>query len=574
MEYERVKEAILARYDINLETYRRRLREATKKPDETYRQLATRISDLTNQWTRDCKTMVELRELIATEQVLRALPEGIRVWVHERKPKTAAEAGQLAEDYLQARRPLQGNKRMEPVGQRTDGESVRRCFDCKQVGHLARDCPKRQSGGVQKVRSELKCFSCGQKGHIAMRCPAKALFCGGQQKEGKPLTGVGGGMEVCRTGLVEGTRVTDILLDTGCSRTLVHRDLVPQAKMRDGEVTIRCACGDIIKYPLAEVEIAVGGRKICVEAGASDTLPTSVLLGVDVPEMQSLLRECYAGGSVLESQRQVEKAWVVETRAQVRLREQKAAIEKVKEMTSMAKPNPVEVEDLLQGGTVDGEEQDFDFDEEVFEGGRERQKMTRRQKREQKQLYARKGQSLLEVGETLGTYPEVGMSVEQLKALQQEDPTLEEVRKLAGGSEGCRKGFFYRDGLLYRDWKPKKGDSEKVPVEQLVFPLACRGVVMKVAHNIPLAGHLGKNKTTNRVLQRFYWPTLYRDIAGHCRSCGECQKCPSRRFQKAPLIPLPIMSVPFDRVAMDIVGPLPRSRSGNRYILVLCDYGT
>ena len=25
---------------------------------------------------------------------------------------------------------------------------------------------------------------------------------------------------------------------------------------------------------------------------------------------------------------------------------------------------------------------------------------------------------------------------------------------------------------------------------------------------------------------------------------------------------------------MDIVGPLPRSRSGNKYILVLCDYAT
>ena len=124
--------------------------------------------------------------------------------------------------------------------------------------------------------------------------------------------------------------------------------------------------------------------------------------------------------------------------------------------------------------------------------------------------------------------------------------------------------------------KPKKGGSEKVPVEQLIFLLGCRGVVMKVAHNIPLAGNLGKNKTTNCVLQRFYWPTLCRDIAGHCRSCvrGECQKCPSRRVQKAPFIPLPIMSVPFDCVAMDIVGPLPRSRSGNHYILVLCDYGT
>ena len=40
------------------------------------------------------------------------------------------------------------------------------------------------------------------------------------------------------------------------------------------------------------------------------------------------------------------------------------------------------------------------------------------------------------------------------------------------------------------------------------------------------------------------------------------------------MIPLPVINEPFSRVAMDIVGPLPRSRSGNRYVLVLCDYST
>ena len=40
------------------------------------------------------------------------------------------------------------------------------------------------------------------------------------------------------------------------------------------------------------------------------------------------------------------------------------------------------------------------------------------------------------------------------------------------------------------------------------------------------------------------------------------------------MIPLPIVSEPFSRIAMDIVGPLPRSRAGNQYILVLCDYAT
>ena len=168
------------------------------------------------------------------------------------------------------------------------------------------------------------------------------------------------------------------------------------------------------------------------------------------------------------------------------------------------------------------------------------------------------------------------LSAEELRELQQNDPTLEVPRRLAEDGDGVSggKGFFYRDGLLRRRWIPVVVSEGDEAVEQLVLPVVCRGVVMKVAHNIPLAGHLGKNKTTDRVLQRFYWPTVYRDVAQYCRSCGECQKCPSRRVQKVPLVPLPVMTVPFDRVAMDIVGPLPRSRAGNRYILVFCDYGT
>ncbi len=49
---------------------------------------------------------------------------------------------------------------------------------------------------------------------------------------------------------------------------------------------------------------------------------------------------------------------------------------------------------------------------------------------------------------------------------------------------------------------------------------------------------------------------------------------PSRKVSPAPLIPLPIITEPFKKVAMDIAGPLPRSKSGYVYILVLCDYAT
>ena len=40
------------------------------------------------------------------------------------------------------------------------------------------------------------------------------------------------------------------------------------------------------------------------------------------------------------------------------------------------------------------------------------------------------------------------------------------------------------------------------------------------------------------------------------------------------MIPLPIISEPLSRIALDIVGPLPKSRSDNKYLLVTCDYAT
>ena len=67
---------------------------------------------------------------------------------------------------------------------------------------------------------------------------------------------------------------------------------------------------------------------------------------------------------------------------------------------------------------------------------------------------------------------------------------------------------------------------------------------------------------------------MHKDVADWCRSCETCQKCRKHRVPRAPIIPLPVVAEPFSRVAMDIIGPLPRSRSGNRYVLVVCDYGT
>jgi len=42
----------------------------------------------------------------------------------------------------------------------------------------------------------------------------------------------------------------------------------------------------------------------------------------------------------------------------------------------------------------------------------------------------------------------------------------------------------------------------------------------------------------------------------------------------APLFPLPLISEPFEKVAIDIVGPLPTTAAGNCFILTVIDLGS
>ena len=134
-------------------------------------------------------------------------------------------------------------------------------------------------------------------------------------------------------------------------------------------------------------------------------------------------------------------------------------------------------------------------------------------------------------------------------------------------------GFFFRDGILYRwHWKPHSDPSTEV--HQLVLFKQCCKSVLELAHNIPMAGHLCWKKTAERVLQRMYWPGVYRDVGDHCCCFRQCQKSSSHCVKRAPLIPLPIMDVPFKKIAIDISSPLPHSSSRKRFILIICDYTT
>ena len=76
-------------------------------------------------------------------------------------------------------------------------------------------------------------------------------------------------------------------------------------------------------------------------------------------------------------------------------------------------------------------------------------------------------------------------------------------------------------------------------------------------------------------LERYFtWPGMRKDIREFCSSCPECQRAGKVLQSKVPLVKTPIISVPYQRLACDLVGPLSRAKSGHRYILTVMCLGT
>lgn len=110
--------------------------------------------------------------------------------------------------------------------------------------------------------------------------------------------------------------------------------------------------------------------------------------------------------------------------------------------------------------------------------------------------------------------------------------------------------------------------------KQLVVPSTFRVKVLQRAHSHPWAGHQGKARTPSWVLEEFFWPQDTEDVKEFCRSCPQCQVAIQRSPAKAPLTPKPIITTPFERIAMDFVGPLPWSARDYCYLLVIMAYAT
>lgn len=106
---------------------------------------------------------------------------------------------------------------------------------------------------------------------------------------------------------------------------------------------------------------------------------------------------------------------------------------------------------------------------------------------------------------------------------------------------------------------------------RLFVPETSRKLLIRIAHDDPIyGGHFGVKKTKAKLV-KFYWPKMNTDIENYIKSCDECQQNKNPKTAQYGLLqPIPVSKI-FERLHLDIVGPLKPSGEGHKYIITAID---
>ena len=570
--YENTKSIIIKGYQLTADHYRYRFRTSEKKPDEDFVQWGYRTRRYLNRWMAVAEATGDpekILEQFMIERLLDAVSPELRAWLKEQKPQTTEELGNLANLHVQSRKgPLvegryatysksKGLSHQNPPHPKE--ESTNKEFESRLQPKPVPSTPtlSRRTG-----RTPVTCFKCGKPGHMSFNCrksnsrPAQGyLLCM------TPLKSEELEFPPCNIqGSIEGQQA-EMVVDSGCTRTLVHGKYVKDGTFTGDKMSVLSATGERIIVPLAFVEIVSAQGKHVELVGVLDKLPVDCLLG------RSSFGRTLSKKNVLEqwerntpqSGNKNNDAFVL-TRRQKVLEDAQRRADALIDRENTVALGTLSKRELKQNGISENDLPILFEDKEPSEISED---------------------SVDNDGETVTAESDITINIldrdqSQLKKDQTMDVTLENARKAASEKAPDETdGYYYQNGiLLHRKFLKIERNGERF-VDRIVVPEFYRNEILRIGHTIPLSGHLGNTKTFDRIAAHFFWPGLASDVQRYCATCPECQLVARKlKSQRAPLHPVEVVDEPFKKIAIDIVGELPRSTTGYKYILTIVDYAT
>ena len=151
--------------------------------------------------------------------------------------------------------------------------------------------------------------------------------------------------------------------------------------------------------------------------------------------------------------------------------------------------------------------------------------------------------------------------IEQLKTSYQEDSECQRVLQ----GTNFNPTFTVIDGLIYK--VAKDNNRLYIPASP-----SLKITVLQNNHDSTAAGHLGFDKTYERVATRFFWPGLRQDVKDYVKSCPHCQRNKTPNTLPSGLMtPLPIPDYPWEVITMDLIVALPPTPNGNDAVVTFVD---
>ena len=505
-----------------------------------------------------CSASEEVEFAFMKGWIYNVVPKGAKRVLDARSLTNSNELVEALQDYLS----LDGDCKFgqaatfksEYLGQ---GERPRErfgsltCFRCGKSGHKAADCYQNAGSGQQRAPvgdgnpSKINCFTCGMEGHKSPQCPKNLRG----ERHGSKDSPLDKAKPVLRiwNGLVEGQQVegtingreTLVLLDSGADFTLVPEALVEPRQLTGGTVALRgYGATHSWVFPTAEVLFRIDGDEWSETVGVvpkSEGFKEEVIYSLDLksPRGFALAQLLHKSG--------LKEVLRVTTREEAKREQQEAETElaELADCRPAVTPLPggcdvsyepgVEVEPTEVAG-VDLEEVEKLAGEEAS----------------------------MEPEDEIPCVKKGGSDKEALIAATKADPSLEPWRKLADKGE---HGFLWEKGLLYQEVMPQVLEKGLV----LVLPASFRQRVLVLAHD--RMQHMGARRVTKLIKQRFTWPGVGKEIVKFCMACPVCQKCDKRRKGKAWMVERPVMSEPFEVIAIDLVGPIKAGKGGCTHLL-------
>ena len=583
-DYESLKEALLTCYKLSAETYRTKFRTTRKSDNETYAQYAFKLETFLNRWMSLAgkeATFDDLKDMIIYEQILNTANFELAIFLKERKPSSIACAVELAENYSDAhrhsrirydaanrdRRNGQNNGMHKGSKDTLEKDSI--------VNSDAKDDTKLSGSSGFKARNQNQnnykprhfdgCWKCGGGSHYARDC----TYVEKKSEKASELAAVSLSEDIdlryCYPVSIGGID-TCALRDTGAHTICVSKSWIPNNAEKIGQTTLMFAernnkkvCPIVIipiKTPFVSgnvravvldnpVKPMIIGNQVTFEDGKTLSLETEpVQKNTDKPQVAEHDRSNHNIISIEiegRNKSEVDNEYCKVT--------DKRYIDQTKDLSkSEEKSEQYHIESSYHDGQTI--------------------QLSMVQTRAQKVKEGKSEDPLSLSGTSIGN-----LKPTQISQMQKCDPSLDKYWDLTKQKEPYRGASYCEyDMLLFRVFKKKDG----LTCRQLVVPTELRSSVLKMAHDTPMAGHMGSRRTLDRIWHSFYWPGICREVRKYCRSCDICQKAtPQGQLRKVKLGRMPIIEQPFERVGVDIVGPLiPMSERGFRYLLVMQDHST